>query len=383
MPNKKVPQFFFLFTILCSMVLVDLAWNPVLARAADQENCMLCHRYSGLGCFDRDTGTKKIFYVSGVLYSNSVHNNVLCSHCHLKLKEVPHKPAKKVDCGTQCHVKDPSTDKNFSHKIVVDEFNKSVHGKSLLFITRDKSLRCKYCHTNPLYSPLRGIMAQKPGCESEALGRCLSCHEKSPWAERFLKHFVSRTTSRWNNKQIVDLCNNCHVNKELMHSFGLETTANFKGTFHFRNVKYEADNAANCLSCHGPKQLGFSAHSVKSVDDPESLLFKDKRVAVCGQPNCHEGANRYFASGAVHGTGIKSALLQKRLIEEGEELTQEEKASLKEEIKENKMDKLQLTIIWGIKTFYKLMIILVGGFMFIHQMLDLRITLKERREGRH
>jgi len=392
MPERKLPQLAFLLILFCSMLFVECAWDPVSVRAADQENCMLCHRYSGLGCFDKDTGTKKIFYVNEGLYSNTVHNNVLCSHCHLDLKEVPHKPAKKVDCGTKCHVKDPSTNKDFSHKVVVDEFKKSEHGKSSLFTYTDNQPRCKYCHTNPLYSPLRGIMAQKPGCESEALARCLSCHEKSPWTKRFLNHFVSRTSSRWNNKEVVDLCNNCHADEKLMHGFGLETTLNFKNTFHYRNVKYESENAANCLSCHAPNQaiefeegkpVRFSAHSIKSADDPESALFKEHRPATCGQLGCHEGANRFFASGGVHGTGVKASLLRKRLIDEGEELTQEEKDGIKADIKKNKWEKLQLTIIWAIKAFYKLMIILVGGGMFLHQMLDLRITLKERREGRH
>ena len=122
-----------------------------------------------------------------------------------------------------------------------------------------------------------------------------------------------------------------------MHGFGLETTLNFKNTFHYRNVKYESDNAANCLSCHAPKQeieieegkkVRFSAHSIKTADNPESALFKEHRAATCGQLGCHEGANRFFASGAVHGTGVKATLLRKQLIAEGEELTQEEKEAI-------------------------------------------------------
>lgn len=383
MADKRVPRFIFLLIVLCVMIFVCVVWSPKSARAADQENCMLCHRYSGLGCFDKETSAKKIFYVSEGLYRNTVHTGVLCSHCHMDVTEVPHKPAKKVNCGTKCHVKDPSTDKDFSHKIVVDDFKKSIHGKSTLFVFEDGQPRCKYCHSNPLYSPLKGILAQKPGCESEALVRCVGCHEKSPWADRFLKHFVSRTAPRWDKKQTVELCNNCHADKKLMQNFGLESTDNFKQTFHWRNVKYEAENGADCLSCHGSGKLGLSAHMIKSVDDPESPIFQDHRAKVCGQPSCHEGANKYFASGAVHGAGVKTALLEKQLREKSEDLTPEEKTKLKAKIEDTSMTKLQLTIIWAIKSFYKLMIILVGGFMFLHQMLDLRITLKERREGRH
>src|SRR3972149_6885897 len=120
MADKRVPRFIFLLIVLCFTIFVYVAWSPRSARAADQENCMLCHRYSGLGCFDKGTGAKKIFYVSEGLYRNTVHTGVLCSHCHLDVTEVPHKPAKKVNCGTQCHVKDPSTNKDCSHKIVVN-----------------------------------------------------------------------------------------------------------------------------------------------------------------------------------------------------------------------------------------------------------------------
>ena len=174
-------------------------WS-VPGMAADPENCQLCHRYSGLAVFTPQSGTKKIFYVNEAIYRNTVHGNVQCTHCHKDVKEIPHKPAKKVNCGVKCHVKEPSIDKDFSHKP------------------------------------------------------------------------ISRTSPRWTNREIVDLCNRCHANEEMMKKFMLDTTANFKDTFHWRNVKYEMKNGAHCLSCHAFSPLGYTPHGILKSSDPNSPI---------------------------------------------------------------------------------------------------------------
>lgn len=365
-----------------AILLILFLWS-VPGKAADQENCMLCHRYSGLSAFVPESGTKKIFYVNEMIYRNTVHGNVQCTHCHPDVKEVPHKPTKKVDCGLKCHVKEPSTDKDFSHKPIVDQFKAGAHGQSKLFRYEDGQPKCKYCHQNPIYQPMRGILAKHKEAEEESLVRCLGCHEKDEWTKRFLKHFVSRTEPRWSNKEIVDLCNTCHANEELMSKYMLDTTANFKETFHWRNVKYEMENGAHCLSCHAPSGLGYTAHNIFKSTDPNSPTNMGLRTKTCGQEGCHTAPTRFFVKGTLHGTGLKVSLLTTKLAEEKDILSEEDTTDLTEELKFQKMEQLKRRIIWAIKLFYKFMILLVPGIMFIHQMLDLRMTLKERKEGGH
>jgi len=357
--------------------------SPHIAHSADDENCQLCHRYSGLGCYDRETGKKRLFYVNEPIYRNTVHGTVACTHCHTTIKEVPHKPGKRVDCGTKCHVKEPSTEKDFSHKSVVDIFKESVHGKSKSFLYEDNQPKCKYCHQNPIYKPLRGIMTGHGEIEMNALTRCLACHEKNEWAKRFLNHFVSRTEARWNDKDIVELCNNCHGNELLMKSYGLESTLDFKNNFHWRNVKYGSKNAASCTDCHGPQKVGYSPHKIKKSEDPESALFVSNRLKVCGQDGCHKGATMTFVKGNMHTTGVKVSLLSDKLEESEETMSEEEKGEFAVNIKFEKMERLKKRIIWSIKLFYKFLIFLVPGTMLLHQILDFSSIVRTNKKGGH
>ncbi|MGA1823040.1 MAG: hypothetical protein ACMUIP_00160 [bacterium] len=369
----------FLVTIFLGVMLAA----PPIGHAADNENCQLCHRYSGLGCFEQETGQKKVFYVNEAIYRNTVHGSVACTHCHTTIKEVPHKPGKRVDCGAKCHVKEPSTEKDFSHKAIVEDFKSSVHGTSKAFLYADGQAKCKYCHQNPIYQPLRGIFKGHGEDEINVLARCIACHQKSDWAQRFLNHFVSRTEARWNDMQIVELCNNCHGNDLLMKSYGLESTLDFVNNFHWRNVKYGSKNGASCIDCHGPKKIGYSPHKIRKTEDKESALYIANRKDVCGQEGCHEGATRTFAKGNMHTTGVKVSILTEQLKEKEETLSEEEKGNFAAQIKYEKMEKLKKQIIWGIKLFYKFLIFLVPGTMLLHQLLDLTTILRTGKKGGH
>lgn len=379
----KASSGFKMVWIIPLVISLIMSLYNIPANAADQENCQLCHRYSGLAAFTPETGQKKIFYVNESIYRKTVHGNVQCTHCHKDVKEVPHKPAKKVDCGVKCHVKEPSSDKDFSHKPIVDKFNAGAHGQSKLFRYEDGQPKCKYCHQNPIYQPLRGILSKHKGVEKDALERCLGCHEKDAWTERFLQHFISRTSARWSNREIVDLCNTCHANEEMMRKFDMDTTANFKETFHWRNVKYETQNGAHCLSCHAPSSLGYSPHEILKSSDPNSPSSLVRRIKTCGQEGCHTAPTNLFVKGTLHGTSLKVSLLNTKIEAMEDELSEDEANDLNKELKYHKTERLKRRIIWGIKLFYKIMILLVPGTMFAHQMLDLRITLKEKKERRH
>src|SRR4030042_2521446 len=147
--------------------------------AADVENCDLCHKYSGLGRID-ESGTKRLFYVNQEHYTPSAHGRVRCKGCHLDIEEFPHTDAKKVDCATECHLVEPSVERKFSHTRMVEEYEKSVHGKSHEGTTLKEFAEdlptCTYCHDNRILDPLH-LGKGTEAIAQEVLDRCLGCHE--------------------------------------------------------------------------------------------------------------------------------------------------------------------------------------------------------------
>ena len=125
---------------------------------SDTENCLLCHRYPSIGRYD-ETGTKRVFYVNDKKFAASVHGKLGCKDCHVGLDQIPHTDVKKVDCATKCHIKEPSTNQEFSHSNMIQKFDASVHGAGTpenpkLF--PEDLPTCKYCHENRMYNQLDG-----------------------------------------------------------------------------------------------------------------------------------------------------------------------------------------------------------------------------------
>jgi len=76
-----------------------------------------------------------------------------------------------------------------------------------------------------------------------------------------------------NNRDLVELCSSCHEDSERMARYGLEATGAFKDGYHWKAIKYELENAPNCVSCHSPLVAGHSVHGIKKLTDPDSPLI--------------------------------------------------------------------------------------------------------------
>lgn len=377
MMRHKKPLFLGLF------VLINLLVIP-LVKAEEVEICLSCHRYSGLGCFDELTGDKRIFYLNEDLFHNTVHGKLRCLDCHQDVKETPHQTVSKVDCGVNCHLKDPSTNEDFSHQPVVQKFKAGVHARSIknqkqiqIFFNETGSIKCKYCHPNPLY-----FSEEEAGCGGLALlensqidQRCTSCHPKKDWAKWSMQHLMSHTKSKRSHQQTVTMCNTCHADKYLMQQFDLESTDNFRNCFHYRNVKFETHNAADCLSCHAPAALGYSIHSVNSAHDPNSPLWGESRTATCSQKSCHPNPTELFVKGKIHPPN-KITLLSQGKPQVDNARRRRGSDNTKNSSQEQK---IKSQILWWVKLFYKCLIFLLGGFMSIHQALDIRKSFSSRK----
>jgi hypothetical protein len=389
MIQGRAPVRFISLRILKSVILT-VGWLILTAAISaaesevipDTENCLLCHRYPYMGRYDK-AGQKRIFYVNEKMFANSVHGRLRCKNCHVGLDTIPHTDVKKVDCSTKCHIKEPSTDREFSHINMVEKYRASVHGqgngKKPKPFSEDLPT-CKSCHNNPMYRYLGGIWGQNEALMNETLARCLGCHTKQQWAEKFFSHFTRRMRRRRDQAEIVALCTGCHGNREKMARHGLETINTYKDTFHWTQVKFGVENAPGCICCHVP--VGYTTHDIRPRSDPVSPINLANRVNTCsnqgGLQTCHPGATAAFASGRVHAYGIKA-----QMMAASEDVdTENQDMSLMRQRAESDFtaqESYHYKILELIRLFYKVLIGGTIGFMCFHQMLDYLRTRKKHK----
>ena len=350
------------------------------ATVSDTENCLLCHRYPGIGRYDKE-GKKRIFYINESNFSHSVHGKLRCKNCHVGLDQIPHTDVQKVDCATKCHIEEPSTNKEFSHANMIDRYRTSVHGpgdKANPKPFPEDLPTCKYCHKNRLYNPMRNFWGNTEALSNETLTRCQGCHTNKDWAKRFYSHFTHRMRKRRTQTEIVALCTSCHEDREKMARHGLESIETYKDTYHWVQVKYQVRNAPDCISCHIP--VGFSTHDLKPRNDELSPLHPANRVQTCsnqgGLQQCHPNATQAFASGRVHAYGLKAQLRAGNATD----VTEDPNRVLVAERAEKDFQSREVfhyQVLKLIRLFYQVMIGCVIGFMCVHQLLDYRRTRKE------
>ncbi len=353
--------------------------------APDTENCLFCHRYPSMGRYDKK-GNKRVFYINDKLFAGSVHGKLRCKSCHVDLDKIPHTDVKKVDCSTKCHVKEPSTNQEFSHANMVERYSMSVHGSGEQIKGKKHSEdlpTCKYCHDNRKYNPFTGRWGKSEELSNETLARCKGCHTKKEWAEQFYSHFTHRMRKRRDQNDIIKLCTSCHEDQEKMARHGLESIDTYKDTFHWALVKYGVKDAPDCISCHVP--VGYSTHDIRLREDPVSPIHKSNRVKTCsnqgGIQSCHPGAMPDFAEGRVHAYGTKAQIISDDVMNDKENpIAPLLVARAKEDFSEE--EAFHYKVLTYIRLFYKFMIGGVIGFMFIHQLLDYRRTRKSMKISR-
>ncbi|MEW6440522.1 MAG: hypothetical protein AB1640_06240 [bacterium] len=272
--------------------LLHAARAGAVSRGVDEENCLMCHKYPKMGAYTLERG--RTYYVGEKSYAQSVHAKVPCRGCHTDIDQIPHrKDHRNVDCATACHMKDPFSNREFSHAPIRDTLMASIHAakeNEPPEKTRHKP-DCKYCHLNPLIQYERDYETQS------SLKRCRDCHEARGVEKAFdhVLYRMGRRTSR-DSTEIVDLCSSCHADHSLMKVFDKSDAPakGYKEYFHGKAVMRGWGKPANCADCH-------TAHAVYQKDDPRSTVFLERRLATCGaNPSCHPSANANFVQAAVH-----------------------------------------------------------------------------------
>lgn len=306
----------------------------------DPENCMSCHGQKWFAV--TDTAGVRDFRVDEAAYRQSVHGRFACRQCHTDVDQVPHKvPVQKVNCTIACHVVDPYTGNDFSHKKVGDLIQGSVHGKDSSSIYDDRKPVCKDCHTNSIY------WQELPPDLERARVRCMACHESYNELDQDFQHLALHLSEdqMWKHQQNFQACIRCHTANELV-SDSLEAmlinetmVSSFLESFHGRGFSFGDTRSPVCADCHGH-------HKIYSHRDKRSTIHPSNIRETCGTMNCHDGATTAFATaGSMHN------LYQGWKVE---------------------------TLYW-VKQIYILLIIGVLGGMLLHNLLDFTNWLRRRK----
>ncbi|MEJ2642471.1 MAG: hypothetical protein P8010_23200 [Desulfosarcinaceae bacterium] len=266
------------------------------AEAADEENCLMCHKYPDLARIG-ENGRVQNYHIDEHIFLNNLHGKVACRRCHTTIKKFPHDPVtQKVNCANVCHIKPPFAQDNFSHRKIIDVFNSSIHAikPDDSPLTKRSDPDCKYCHLNPLYKEVETIDYGK------TLDRCLNCHRRKgvTLAYRHILHRLRHKTSR-SSQQIVALCGGCHADLPLMKSLSLPDRAltavqTYKESIHGKMVALGSEKAADCISCHASSLI----HDIYKPDNPKASINAKHLQTTCR--NCHKKINAYFVQIAVH-----------------------------------------------------------------------------------
>lgn len=286
-----------LFLGLCCILLISLS-----AMAADDENCLLCHKYRTLSRVD-EKGSTRLYYVSDNLFHSSVHGKVKCKECHSQITKIPHEENTKVNCLNECHIVEPTSEKRFSHKSVEEVMKASIHNYENDYVrNRDKNdfPECTSCHNNPLFRPIQMFkQITEEGQSPKALARCNLCHKEEKFIKYFYNHVSHRLHASKNSKEIVRMCEKCHAKAEMESKHRLKNAvATYKDTFHGKAVEFGLENAPDCIDCHVKENE--SAHAIKSNRDPQSSVARENRWQTCSRKSCHPNAGKNIGDVRMH-----------------------------------------------------------------------------------
>ncbi len=293
---------------------------------------------------------------------------------------------KKVDCATKCHIKEPSTNQEFSHVNMIQKFDnqcpRARNGRKAQTFSRRFAHLQILPHQSHVQPAGDGLWGNSEALSNETLARCIGCHTKENWAQNFYAHFTHRMRRRRTHAEVVKLCTSCHEDAHKMARHGLESIETFKDTFHWNLVRYGVKNAPDCISCHIP--VGYSTHDIRPRTDPVSPLYILNRIQTCsnqgGIQTCHPGATAEFATGRVHAYGTKVQMMAGR---NGGDLDSQEMATVlkRAEAETSEAEVFHYQVLQLIKLVYK---ILIGGtvlFMGFHQWLDFLAAKRKHKKS--
>jgi len=224
------------------LLFLVMGLSPRTARS-DNALCLGCHQDESLKKQD-DRGKSISLFVPEAGFKNSVHGKLSCSDCHTRIRDDKHAEGgkKAADRAVKCGA---------CHKEAEKEYQQGLHSK-MIMKGMERAAYCNECHGKHDILP-----------------------SKNP-------------KSMTNVSNIEKTCSRCHSNVEFVkqHALGAAIPKDeFKKSVHGKTGEM------TCTSCHG-------SHSVKSLIDPKSTIFRSNIPQTCGA--CHPDITKQFVD-SVHG----------------------------------------------------------------------------------
>lgn len=279
-------------------------------RAADPENCLLCHRYRGLARIDDDGQAVRLFYVDPAYQDHMLgpHARLLCSDCHRweEVERVPHHRTSPVDCTTACHlVPAGEMEIRFAHDGIAAALDASVHTREVLGEAnrllgdplRPGQAQCLLCHDEPAFRRAGMSWAQ----QQAPIGRCAVCHnEQLPKDVRYYYwHVYARSRPASSHRDVARGCAMCHSNARIRERFSLpDSTASYLISFHGKAMLLGSETTAACLDCHAAELQ--NVHLMQSHKTPDSPTHAARLPDTCRSAACHPTAGYAVSTAAVH-----------------------------------------------------------------------------------
>ncbi len=279
--------------------------------ATDAESCLSCHRHTGLGMVDEESGDLRLFFCSERYYANrqGPHARLECTDCHPRdeVEEIPHKEVSRVDCTNTCHLVSPSgAEISFSHENVAERMARSVHNHEALAdlpfpdpLLDEGQADCLYCHDQPRFRDEAGRTCTHRG--SEPSTRCDTCHDEGlpVDVDYFVRHTQGRMASARDVEEQADICGTCHSNPALReHMEKHDSVTSYFHSFHGKAARLGDTATATCVHCHQSDES--DVHLVLSKEDEASRTHPDRVVETCRTVECHPNAVPELSSASVH-----------------------------------------------------------------------------------
>lgn len=304
MNGKTYQRWIAIFALACALGM------SAVARAADPENCLMCHRYQGLGRIDENGESVRLFHVDPMYYDRELgpHARLKCTDCHPRdqVAVIPHQSVTPVDCTNACHLVTPNRPpQQFAHDSIADMLKHSAHTPEVLKKSnellgsplREGQSTCLLCHDEPTFRRDKKRFA----FEDASTSRCDVCHgERLPQDTPFaFKHVVSRSRPARTHEQLARSCALCHSNSAVRREFEMpDTIASYLASFHGKAMLLGDEETAGCLDCHvGELQ---NVHTMKPHDAVASSANEGKLPDTCRSDACHPAAGALVTAAAVH-----------------------------------------------------------------------------------
>ncbi len=302
-----------------------------LANIAVAPNCIDCHGEHNISSVERSSLGK-------------LNEHKVCMNCHVKNAEVVQLAGKEaseiLDYELSTHFQElkngnenaaTCSDCHSSHLMQAKNIKSSKVKKENIANTCGNS---QGCHFNIAKEYRESIHASAIAKGIMDAPTCIDCHGNHQIIGK--ANPVSKVAS---GKNVVLLCSSCHADVEMISKYGVPAnkTSSYNESYHGLAVRGGSKYSADCASCHG-------AHSIKPISDPTSSINQNNLSRTCGK--CHPGANISFEFRKVHLTGSK-----------------EESA-----------------LLYWLTRIYIALIILIIGFMLIHNILDFIRKRQEKKK---